>query len=323
LEESGLQPLDVPVGALRDVLGLVRMQADRYSRTALLVAFVRAQHHLHDEPKLLDDPYAHRLLTAAEMAAFAEMFVRDGLELGVAPGDPETVLARALRETPAAANVLSRARYTEDRLSVAVERGVAQYVLVGAGLDTFAFRRSDMRDRVEVFELDHPQSQAVKRERLAAAGIADPPNLHFGAVDFERESIDAALGRLPFRPDRPALFAWLGVTMYLTRAAITGTWRAMGRVAASGSELVFDFAHPDALSDTAPPSVRKILARVRALGEPVITGLDPAALGTELEATGWTLIERLDAAEIDRRYFAMRTDGYRIRHGYLACAGAV
>ncbi len=300
------------------------MQGDQYSRTALAVAFMRAQHHLHDEPKLLDDPYAHRLLTAAEMAAFAERYVRDGLELGVAPDDPETVLARALREITPAGNVLARARYTEDRLSMAVERGVAQYVLVGAGLDTFAFRRSDLRDRVEVFELDHPQSQAVKRERLAAAGLADPPNLHFGTVDFERESVDAALGRLPFRPDRPAVFAWLGVTMYLTRAAIEGTWQAMRSVAARGSELVFDFIHPDALSETAPPSVRKTLERVRALGEPFIMGLDPTALGAELKATGWTLIEQLDAAEIDQRYFAMRSDGYRARPlGRLACAGVV
>ena len=300
------------------------MQADQYSRTALMVAFLRAQHHLHDEPKLLDDPYAHRLLTATEMAAFTESYVRTGLELGITPGDPQSVLARALREATGAAQVLSRARYTEDRLAMALERGAGQYVLVGAGLDTFAFRRADVRDRVQIFELDHPQSQVVKRKRLTAAGLAGPPNLHFGVVDFERESVAEALGRLPFRFDQPAVFAWLGVTMYLTRAAVEGTWRAMRSVAARGSELVFDFIHPDALSDAAPPSVRKTLERTRAMGEPIITGLDPATLGAELDRTGWTLIEQLDAAEIDRRYFATRTDGYRARPmGHLACAGVV
>jgi methyltransferase (TIGR00027 family) len=298
------------------------MRPDQHSRTALAAAFYRAQHHLHDEPKLLDDPYAHRLLTAGEMSALAHRYLDAGLDLGGAPGDHEMVLARALREITAAATVLARARYTEDRLAIAMERGVAQYVLVGAGLDTFAFRHSAVRDRVEVFELDHPQSQAVKRERLAAAGLADPPNLHFGTVDFERESVAAALGRLPFQPDRPAVFAWLGVTMYLTRAAIEGTWRAMRSIAARGSELVFDFIHPDALSETAPPPTRKALERARAVGEPIITGRDPTAVGAELEATGWTLIEQLDAAEIDKRYFAMRTDGYRARRlGHLACAG--
>ena len=134
------------------------MRADRYSRTALAAAFYRAQHHLHDDPRLLDDPYAHRLLTGAEMAAFADRRMRDGLELGVPPGDPDTVLARTLRTLSPASTVLARARYTEDRLAAAVARGVDQYVLVGAGLDTFAFRRSDLHD-IRVFELDHPRAR--------------------------------------------------------------------------------------------------------------------------------------------------------------------
>jgi len=300
------------------------MQADQYSKTALAAAFYRAQHHLHDEPKLLDDPYAHRLLTAAEMAAFEDRRVRDGLEAGLPPGDPRAVLARALRTVTPASSVLARARYTEDRLAMAVARGVSQYVLVGAGLDTFAFRRADVRDRLQVFELDHPRSQAFKRARLAAAGLTDPPNLHFGVVDFERESVADALARLPFRAEQPAVFAWLGVTMYLTRTAIEGTWRALRTVAARDSELVFDFIHPQAFSPSASEQGRRILERTRAIGEPIITGLDPATLGAALSETGWTLIEQLDPAEIHRRYFAGRTDGYRARPmGHLGCAGVV
>jgi methyltransferase (TIGR00027 family) len=300
------------------------VQLDQYSRTALNVAFIRAQHHLHDEPKLLDDPYAHRLLTEAEMASFAKTYVRMALDLGVTPGDPATVLARALREITPAGSALARARYTEDRLAMAIERGVPQYVLVGAGLDSFAFRRTDVRDRVQVFELDHPQSQALKRERLAAAGLANPPNLHFGTVDFERESVADALARLPFRPNQPAVFAWLGVTMYLTPSAIEGAWQTIRSVAVRGSELVFDFLHPDALSETAPPSVRATCARAREVGEPVIAGIDPDRLGAALAATGWTLVEHLDDAEIQRRYFATRTDGYQaFPLVHLACAGVV
>ncbi len=233
------------------------MQADQYSRTALATAFYLAQHHLHDEPKLLDDAYAHRLLTSGEMAALTKRYIRDGIELGFPPDNPQALLARTLREATAAPTVLSRARYNEDRLAMAVERGVGQYVLIGAGLDTFAFRRHDMRDRLQVFELDHPRSQALKRERLIAAGLADPPNLHFCAIDFEREGVAEALGRTSFRRDQPASFAWLGVTMYLTRAAIEGTWRATRRVAAPGSELVFDFIHSDALAGEASPAMRK------------------------------------------------------------------
>ncbi len=300
------------------------MQTGQYSKTALAAAFYRAQHHLHDEPKLLDDPYAHRLLTPAEMAAFEDRRTRDGLEAGLPPGDPHAVLARALRLTTPASLVLARARYSEDRLAMAVDRGVSQYVLIGAGLDTFAFRRADVRDRVQVFELDHPRSQAFKRARLAAAGLTDPPNLHFGVVDFERESVADALGRLPFRAEQPAIFSWLGVTMYLTRVAIDDTWRAVRTVAASGSELIFDFIHPQALSGAGSERGRKTLERARAVGEPIITGLDPTTLEADLQATGWTLIEQLDPPEIQRRYLDTRTDGYRARPmGHLGCAGVV
>ena len=279
------------------------MQPDRASRTALATAYYRAHHHLHDEPKLFDDPLAQRLLTAGEMAVLRQRY------------------AHGLVRTPAA-TVLARARYTEDRLATAVARGVRQYVLVGAGLDTFAYRRTDLRDRVQVFELDHPQSQALKRERLAAAGLIEPPNLHFGAVDFEHERIGDALARLPFRNDLPAVFAWLGVSMYLTRAAIDDTWRALRAVAASGSELVFDFIHAAALSDGAPAGIRNLIERTRAVGEPIISGFDPSTLGGELHAAGWTLLERLDPSEINRRFFASRTDGYRAGpSAHLACAG--
>lgn len=297
------------------------MQADRYSLTALAAAFYRAQHHLHDEPRLVDDPYAHRLLSAAEMAFFVERRVRDGLALGLPPGDVGAVLARTLRMATPAASVLVRARYAEDRLVRAVARGVGQYVLVGAGLDTFALRRTDLHEQLRVFELDHPRSQAAKRERLSAAGLAIPPNLHFGPVDFERQSVTDALGPLPFRPEAPAFFAWLGVTMYLTRPAIEATWRAMRAVAAPGSELVFDFIHPAALAANASAGMRRLLERTRAVGEPIITGIAPLGLDATLARAGWRLIEELDPGEIERRYFASRSDGYHAgRASHLAAA---
>lgn len=255
------------------------------------------------------------------MRVLTERRVQEGLALGVAPGDPETVLARTLRTVTPASIVLARARYTEDRLARSIERGVDQYVLVGSGLDTFAYRRTDIGDRVQVFELDHPLSQQTKRRRLAAAGLVDPPNLHFGTVDFERESVADALQRLPFHPEHPAVFAWLGVTMYLTPTAIEATWQALRAAAAPGSELVFDFIHRDLLS-TPAPGVRRVLERARAVGEPIMTGFDPATLHAALAAAGWSLLEHLDPAEIDRRYFATRTDGWRARpSAHLACAG--
>jgi methyltransferase (TIGR00027 family) len=289
------------------------MQPERHSRSAISVAFARAHHHLHHEPKVLDDPYAHRLLTAAETAELRDMFVGVGRELGIQPdtGDLHALLSRTMREATGAPLVLARARYAEDRLTGAIEKGVCQYVLVGAGLDTFALRRYDLRERLQVFELDHPRSQALKRERLQAAGLDVPDNLHFGAVDFQRESIADALGRLSFRRDRPAFFAWLGVTYYLTRPAIELAWRSMRAVAAPGSHLVFDFVDPEALSESASAAARKLRDRLRSMGEPLITAFTPSTLRAELRDAGWALVELLDAAAIDRHYLA--GTGYRIR----------
>jgi methyltransferase (TIGR00027 family) len=146
--------------------------------------------------------------------------------------------------------------------------------------------------------------------------------LHFGPIDFERESIAQALQRLPFRPDAPALFAWLGVTMYLTRAAIDNTLRAVREVAVPGSELVFDFIAASTIS-AASERMKKLRERTRAIGEEIITGIDPTCLAAELDASGWKLIEHLDGNEIHRRWFAARDDGYAPPRGHLACAGVV
>jgi O-methyltransferase involved in polyketide biosynthesis len=146
--------------------------------------------------------------------------------------------------------------------------------------------------------------------------------LHFGVVDFECESAADALRRLPFRPDRPALFAWLGVTMYLTHAAVDATWRALASVAAPGSELVFDFLRRNPDGGSPSPGAQRFLERLAASGEPIRSALDVATLPDELAAAGWSVVELLDQPEIERRYFASRGDGYHARrHGGLACVG--
>src|SRR5262245_31397538 len=201
-----------------------------------------------------------------------------------AAADPEPKRSRP------GAHVLGRARYNEDKLSNAIAKGISQYVIVGAGLDTFALRRPDLRDRLRVFELDHPVTQALKRDRLSQAALALPPNLHFCPTDFERDSIASSLSRSPYDPGIPTFFSWIGVTYYLTREGISHTLASIRTAAASGSEIVMDYVDSAVfLPENQSPAIRAVFDRVQRVGEPFISGFDPCTLAAELAALGFEL----------------------------------
>jgi len=302
------------------------MEGGRASTTALVVAYRRAHHFANGAPWVFADPLAGAVIGADRervedvLVANAASFFPDRVPAGAAR---EVAIAHALLVSYGSGLVLGRARYTEDRLGDLMQRSdVSQYVIVGAGLDTFALRRPELRDRLQVFELDHPTTQTDKRRRLDDAGLALPPNLHFGAADLERERVAAILTRLPYDPTRPALFAWLGVTMYLTHTAIMETLRSVRSVAAHGSELVFDYVDAAGLVPEAQsPGLRMTLELTRSQGEPIIFGFEPARLPAELESAGFELVEDLGPAEQNARYFASRADGLRVSEFlHVACA---
>ena len=218
--------------------------------------------------------------------------------------------------------MLGRARYNEDRLSDAIDKGISQYVIVGAGLDTFALRRPDLQGRLRVFELDHPVTQALKRDPLGQAALALPPHLHFCPADFERESIGASLCPVTIRPWGSDVLHQLGVTYYLTREAISNTLTSIGTVAAPNSELVLDYADSAVLlRSNQSPRIRDLFVRLQSVGEPLISGFNPRTLTEELAALGFELLEDLDAKAQEARYFAGRVDGLRpVEFGHLAHA---
>jgi methyltransferase (TIGR00027 family) len=221
----------------------------------------------------------------------------------VAARDRGRALDLAVRETPGYAGVVARLPYTEDRLAAAVERGVRQYVLVGAGMDTFAFRRPDLSAKLEIFEVDHAATQAMKRERLARAGLAQPAHLHFVATDFENESLADALSRSPYRAGSAAFFAWLGVTPYLSRDANLATLRSMGEVASARSEVVFDYIEAAALeARRASEEAKRMVAERKGTDEPYVCGFEPDRVGEDLRAVGLERIEDLGPRELARRY---------------------
>jgi methyltransferase (TIGR00027 family) len=291
------------------------VDADRASWTARHAAYVRAYHYAHDSPRVFEDFLAGTLITSAERTTIEENWLASLARLSpelAAAGDRETALAQWFHTWIPEPVVLGRARYNEEKLSDAIRNGISQYVIVGAGLETFALRRPDLQNRLRVFELDHPVTQALKRDRLGRAALAVPPNLHFCPIDFERESVASALARSPHDPALPTFFSWLGVTYYLTRQAISNTLTSIRTVAGPGSEIVLDYADSVMfLPENQSPALRALFNWAESLGEPFISGFDPGTFDEELAALGFEVLEDLDHEAQEARYFASRADGLR------------
>ena len=270
------------------------MQEGKFSRTAHRVAIRRAAHQLLDQPRVLDDPLALRIIGT-----------EDAEELRTNPKEDHE-FSRAFR-----AFMAVRSRYAEDQLQHAVAHGINQYVVLGAGLDTFAYRNT--HPNLRVFEVDHPATQAWKLERLTAAGIAIPSSMTFVPVDFEHQTLGAELGRAGLDASAPAFFSWLGVTPYITRESCTATLAFIASLP-PGSGVVFDFASDPALLNAGQRQAFEALAsRVAAAGEPFQLFFDPRKLADELKGLGFHRTELLQRNEINARYFKDRTDGLCVK----------
>jgi methyltransferase (TIGR00027 family) len=256
------------------------------SRTALAAAAHRAAHQLFDSGAIFADPLAVRIVGAdpAEIARGAE-------------ARPE---GRGMRWFIAA-----RSKFAEGKLAEAVrERGVTQLVVLGAGLDTFAYR-NPFEGPLRVFEVDHPATQAWKRQRLTEAGIAIPTSLVFAPVNFETDTLTDGLARAGFDPAQRTFFTWLGVVPYLTPQAIQSTLAAIAGVA-GGGEVVFDYSDPPATLSPEMAAHREARAkRVAAMGEPFISSFEPADLYVMLNGLGFGEIDDLNPRDIVSRLMGM------------------
>jgi methyltransferase (TIGR00027 family) len=213
---------------------------------------------------------------------------------------------------PFRASIVARARFVEDLVAEQAARGVGQYVILGAGLDTFVQRRPEVVSLLVVFEIDRPGPQAWKRRRLVDLGLGIPSFLRFVPVDFEGG--DAWWERLAaagFDPRRPAVVASTGVSMYLTRDAIAATLRQVAALA-SGSTLVMSFMLPIELTDPeVRPGIERAMAGARANGTPFISFFTPTEILTLARDAGFAEVQHVSAATLAQRYFAGRTDGLR------------
>jgi methyltransferase (TIGR00027 family) len=272
-----------------------RMLAGRPSATAYGAAMYRAAHQLLDHPPVFVDPLALPIVGDE-----AERSLRDG-------GDRRAQAAAA----PMRAFMAARHRLSEDSLAAAQARGVRQYVVLGAGLDTFAYR-GQYDASLRVFEVDHPATQEWKRARLAEANIAVPAALVYAPIDFEHDTLADGLGRAGFAREVPAFFAWLGVVPYLTRDAIWATLRYVAALA-QPSEIIFDHAElPQHLDEAQLQAAAALAVRVARVGEPFKTVFMPGELEPALAQLGFSVVDNLTAAALNGRYFAGRSDGLAI-----------
>jgi methyltransferase (TIGR00027 family) len=253
----------------------------------------RGVHRSYDQPPwVLDDPFALPLagprwaeIQAASEAALPPVAVRQSR-----------------------ASIVARSRYAEDRL---VSGGYRQYVILGAGLDSFAWRRADLIGWLRLFEVDRPASQDRKRARIAELGLPVRDGHIFAAVDFEAESLRDGLDRAGFDWSEPAFFSWLGVTIYLTAEAIDATLRSVSGCG-PGSEIVLSYDASDAFLDDAARELVQLEARlVAAAGEPYATRMSPAQAEALTEGAGLEVAEHLTPQALYERYFAGRSDGLR------------
>ena len=266
------------------------MQTGKPSRTALRVAIRRAAHQIADPPSVLADPIVLRL---------------------IGPGH-ENDLERAMHSVGRdfRAFMAARSRYAEDHLAQSVAAGVGQYVILGAGLDTFAYRNPF--PHLRVFEVDFPATQEWKRSLLADASIALPANLTFVSLDFEHKTLADGLREFGLDLTAPAFFSWLGVAPYLTLDAFRATIATITKFPA-GSAVTFDYAFPrESLTPARRAVFDRLADRVAAAGEPFRLFFTPDQVEAELRRAGFHRIEQVDHDGLNDLYFQNRADGLKL-----------
>lgn len=261
------------------------------------VALRRATHQLIDRPLVFDDPLAVKILgdeTAQRLTA-----------------DPRRGEAR-LAPKAMRAFLVARSRIAEDALRRAYEHGCRQYVVLGAGLDTFAYRQQ--YSGLQVFEVDQPWTQQWKRARLAELGIAEPSSLTFVPVDFETQILATALPGAGVDAKQAVFFSWLGVSMYLTDAVVWNTLTTVAAMTRHGGGVTFDYAATVTGLNIGQRLMAAALARrVAAAGEPFRSSFAPQAISDGLHRLGFADIDDVDDEDMNARYFANRDDGLAVR----------
>jgi len=272
------------------------MRAAQSSRIAVRVSLRRAAHQILDRPLVLEDPMALPMVGRHVAAALEKTPDKFEAQLG-------TTVLRAL--------LVARSRMAEDALAQAIAGGVRQYVVLGAGLDTFAYRQHVAGLRV--FEVDASAAQEFKRSRLKESAIPEPASLTFVPVDVEHQSLVDALVRAGLNPAQPAFFSWLGATPYVPSAVVWRTLQAVVDLCAGGGGITFDYVVPvGSLNFLQRAKFAVLSTHETEPGESFQTSFDPEALKARLLALGFTDVRDRGPEALNRKYFSSRTDGLAV-----------
>ncbi|MCM3117980.1 class I SAM-dependent methyltransferase [Neobacillus sp. MER 74] len=299
------------------------MQTRKESLTAVVSCFARGYHASTSIDPIFNDFIAHSLLNeeekqliAANWANAIAFFDQEKSET-LETFDGKLMWVMNNQTIP---QLVSRARYAEDGLRSAIERGVKQYVILGAGFDTFALRQEKLPEDFIIYEVDHPATQAFKINRLQEIGMDIPKNVRFVPVDFKSDSLRAELKKSGFDEQQYTYFSLLGVVMYLAKKEFCQLLSSVAEMSANGSSFIFDYlddtAFNERLASKKLTQMRQITAQT---GEPMITGYDPFELDLELQDCQMLLYENLSPANIEEMYFKGREDGlHAFEHFHFA-----
>lgn len=284
---------------LRHSLGFPIMRNAQSSATADMCAVIRGYHARFADDPVFPDTVAPALTSDRWWRVMESPFVR------------RFVIEGALRPLHrAAGTVIGRARYVEDQLEEAIAYGCTQYVIVGAGMDSFAARRNSALPRVRVIELDHPATQRMKRERLASLEGNPAAEVDYVPIDFENDDIMNALRRSSFDPNAITMFSWMGVSYYLPRETVYDVIGQLGACGAPGSQIIFDYSVPSETHDPRRRLATKLVNTItRHVGEPQVSSFECEDVRRRVHELGLDVVEIVTGEELRRSYFENRDDG--------------
>jgi methyltransferase (TIGR00027 family) len=288
------------------------MEQNKSSLTSLVSAFGRAYHSKNDSPKIFDDFIATNLISKEEFSTISINMI-DGIQffnkdIEQRFKDDSKEILKWITQVQLSPTPLARAAFCEKVLLHEIKLGVKQYVILGAGLDTFSFRHPELNSSIEIFEIDHPATQAFKKKRLSAARLEIPHNLHLISMDFTKEFTYQNLINEGFKNTK-TFFSLLGVSYYLTKEENSSLIENLFAEVPIGSSIVLDYADETLFNVNGKSNrVSNMIKMASASGEPMKSCFSYNEIENMLDKAGLLIYEHLSPSEIDETYFANRND---------------